>query len=129
MQTLKINNKKPNSVYVLSDTKLRNKINNINYININIPSYNLNIDNKFNHYIFTTNNFHFMNEYKKMVRHNYHIINVQLDDILNYCEYTSNNLIITNNIIFNDKNIYINANIYDLKNLHYKKKILNIKNY
>ena len=36
--------------------------------------------------------------FKKLIKHEYPIIEMELDDIFTYCEYTKNNILITNYI-------------------------------
>jgi hypothetical protein len=108
-----------NFVYILSDNKIiPKKLNKISYLRFNIPSYQLNKKN----YIISTNNEYYMNEYKKFIKHDFHVIDINMSDMLDYCSYSNNNLIIVNKIFNNNNKINIHAIIYDTNNISFIKK-------
>lgn len=61
------------------------------------------------HFILVMKNYQDANTFQTLTKHEYPIIQMDLDDILKYCEYTKNNILIANNINSNMDKIMISA--------------------
>lgn len=54
--------------------------------------------------------------FKKLIKHEYPIIEMELDDIFTYCEYTKNNILITNYIKIYEDKMLMDVNFLYLNN-------------
>jgi archaellum biogenesis ATPase FlaH len=115
MQTLHLKDQS-SKLYLLADRRIRNRIDKMSSLNINIPSSKLTITGKEKHYVIATRDFHHMNAVRKVTNHEYPVVDILLSDVLNYCNYSSNNLVIVNNMscMIDDKALNIETIIYDI---------------
>lgn len=68
------------------------------------------------HFILVMKKYQDANIFKKLVKHEYPIIEMDLDDILSYSKYTKNNILIANHLDFNKDKILMNVNFLYLNN-------------
>ena len=68
------------------------------------------------HFILVMKKYQDANIFKTLVKHEYPIIEMDLDDILSYSKYTKNNILIANHLDFNKDKILMNVNFLYLNN-------------
>lgn len=101
--------------YTLADSRVTKRLTKLSTLNLNLPSYkikNNEIDHDDIHFILVMKNYQDANTFKILVKHEYPIIQMDLVDILIYCENTKNNILIANNIDFNKDKILMKVNFY-----------------
>jgi len=67
-------------------------------------------------FILVMKNYQDANIFKTLVKHEYPIIEMDLNDILSYSKYTKNNILIANHLDFNKDKILMNVNFLYLNN-------------
>lgn len=100
--------------------ELHNEIDHeINKINQLINELNNKIYDKMHddiHFIIVMKNYQDANTFKTLVKHEYPIIQMDLVDLLIYCENTKNNILVANNLDFNKDKILMNVNFLYVNN-------------
>jgi hypothetical protein len=102
-----------NKMFTLADRQVKHTITKNNCINIDINTFKIN--NK--HYIIASKDEHYIYFLKNLIKHEYCVSNIYLNDIVTYCEHTDNNLIIIDNMYCNidTQGSFIETSIYEQK--------------
>ena len=98
------------------DNEIDHEINKINQLihELNDKIYDKINDDK--HFILVMKNYQDANTFKTLVNHEYPIIQMDLINLLIYCEHTKNNILIANHLDFNEDRILMNVNFLYLNN-------------
>lgn len=94
-------------IHILSNIRIKKKIDMPSYINTNIHTHTLN--NK--EFIIAFDDEEFLNKLKEKCKHPYYISSPVVSDILFYINQSKNNIVIYNNI----KNVYTYFDVNNLK--------------
>jgi diaminopimelate decarboxylase len=111
--------------YILADKKIKRNIDKFTSLTINIPSIELKLNGKDKHFVIATTDYNLMHKIKQKSKHEYPIVDILLSDVLNYCQYSSTNLIIFDSKL-HDKTTTIETIVYDVKETSFYFKNVNL---